>query len=437
VRYLAFFRDSFRETVDRKSFAVMSILAGVLILFCASISFRPLDPPSAMKSIVSSFNQISQKEGRFWSMEYGRAKFEISEFRSEELEGKPSYRVRVSGQPADEVNRLIRHWQGIRMGKCKFESDPVPEGDVPADAELQKRFLEARFREAVVPDLEVALAGPMTWDITVQSSGRRALDEAEEMSLLFGAIRWRPRIPGFFQSSRRYIGSGEVIWFMELLLGEFVAGFVGLLVAVIVTAGSVPNMLQKGTLDLLLCRPIGRSALLWMKFVGGCVYVFLVATFIIGGCWLALSVRTGHWNPYLPVTILTLTFFFAVLYSVSVLVGVLTRSHATSAIVTVAAWASSHWIGRLRLYLMSPEGMGWPPSLSKAVNFVYLLLPKILDLSLMNQLLVSRGGAKDVLGEMGADALPSIQYGMIFFSSSVFAVLMLSLACARFSKNDY
>jgi ABC-type transport system involved in multi-copper enzyme maturation permease subunit len=85
-------------------------------------------------------------------------------------------------------------------------------------------------------------------------------------------------------------------------------------------------MLQKGTIDLLLVKPIGRPMLLTYKFVGGLTFMFLNTVFVIAGIWLILGFRTGLWVPTFLLAIPVLTFQFAIFYCVSVLFGVLTRS---------------------------------------------------------------------------------------------------------------
>ena len=437
MKYLAILRDSLRETLDRKSFAVMGVIAGLLVLFCAGVSFRRIDERAAMTSILGDFTLVSRTVDKVWWRNYEEVQFKLVDFRTEGGATLPSWRLRLEASPATEANRLVRHWQGIRTGKCRTESDPVPDTDVPADADLKKRFLESRFRDGMIPDVEIQPAGEWTWDITIAPSGRRALSEAEEMRLFFGAVSWRLRLPAVVPSGRRYVSSAEMVYVVEIAMGEIMAGWVGLLVAIIVTAGSIPSVLQKGTLDLLLAKPIGRPAILLAKYAGGCIFVFLVATLIIGGCWLALSIRTGHWNLYFPVTILTLTFFFAILYPVSVLVGVLTRSHAMAAVATLVTWLTCYSVGRERIKLLSPEGVGSSRAWVNAVKVIHMILPKTSDLSIMNQLLVSRGGVRDVAGDMVPEWLPSTQYGMIFGTSALFALFILSLACVKFSRNNY
>ena len=72
---------------------------------------------------------------------------------------------------------------------------------------------------------------------------------------------------------------------------------VALLIAVILTAFYVPNMLRKGSIDLLISKPIGRTPLLIYKYIGGLTFIFLVSAFTVGGVWLVLALRTGYWDP--------------------------------------------------------------------------------------------------------------------------------------------
>ncbi len=439
MKYLAILRDSFREAVDRKSFAFMVVLAAVLILFCLGISFSPLDEREALASLTENFNLVTRSVdlGRAWATRHDTVAFEILDFRKEGAGTKPLYRVKMRASPAVEANRLVRHWQAVRMGKCKAETDPVPEADVAVGADLQKRFLAIKLREATIPDVEVESAGDWTWDLSLGAAGPHTLAGAEKMKLFFGAVTWRPRFPGPVPSSSRFMSSAEVVYWIQHVMGELMAGFVGLLIAVIVTSSAIPGFLQKGTLDLILSKPVDRSVLLFVKYLGGCIQVLLTSLLIIGGCWLAISLRTGYWNPYVPLTALTLTFSFAVLYSVSVLMGVLTRSTPAAALSTLLVWGLCWGVGQGRAVLASPLGAGAPGALEKTIRFVHLLLPKTTDMAMFNDRLVAKGGLGVPPAESMLEVIPQFPMGMILLTSGLFVAVLLSLACAKFSKNDY
>src|SRR5262249_35032902 len=80
-----------------------------------------------------------------------------------------------------------------------------------------------------------------------------------EPSLFFGALplTFLQEVPLSFQ--------------LFLLLDQIVNGigaWIAILVSIVITAFFIPNMLRKGTIDLLLVKPIHRTTLLLYKFVG-------------------------------------------------------------------------------------------------------------------------------------------------------------------------
>lgn len=98
-----------------------------------------------------------------------------------------------------------------------------------------------------------------------------------------------------------------------------------ILLAIFSSASFVPNMLEKGNIDLLLSKPISRTQLLLGKFSGGLLVVFINLAFLIVGVWLVIALRFGTFNFAFLSIILSVTFTFAVLYSLMVLSGVITQ----------------------------------------------------------------------------------------------------------------
>src|SRR5262249_42821736 len=149
------------------------------------------------------------------------------------------------------------------------------------------------------------------------------------------------------------------------------------------TSGFVPDLLRKGTLDLVLARPIGRSALLLAKFAGGIWFVAVFATLAVGGSWIALGIRTGYWAPDFLLTIVTIWAQFAVLYSVAVLVGVWSRSAGLSALVAIGIWASAAAIASVRRVSSDLGRFKMPEWLDRLLDAIYLILPKTSDVGLL------------------------------------------------------
>ena len=98
-----------------------------------------------------------------------------------------------------------------------------------------------------------------------------------------------------------------------------------LLLAIFSSASFVPNMMEKGNIDLLLSKPISRDQLLLGKFIGGILVVFLNILLLVLGTWIIISLKFSYWNYSFLYVSISITFAFAVLYSLIVLLGVATR----------------------------------------------------------------------------------------------------------------
>ena len=84
-------------------------------------------------------------------------------------------------------------------------------------------------------------------------------------------------------------------------------------------------MMEKGNIDLLLSKPISRDQLLLGKFFGGILVVFINVFFLVIGTWIIVSIKFSYWNFSFLYVSITVTFAFAVLYSIIVLLGVATK----------------------------------------------------------------------------------------------------------------
>src|SRR6202035_3878906 len=66
----------------------------------------------------------------------------------------------------------------------------------------------------------------------------------------------------------------------------YVGSLVAILVGVVISSFFIPNMLRKGTVDLLLVKPIHRWALLFYKYIGGLTFIFINNAYAVLGMWL-------------------------------------------------------------------------------------------------------------------------------------------------------
>ncbi len=123
---------------------------------------------------------------------------------------------------------------------------------------------------------------------------------------------------------------GKVIGVVLSLCFEFLAGSLGMLLAISATASFVPRMLEKGTSELYFHKPVSRAWLLLSRYFAGLVFIALVSGVLVFGMYLGLLLVSGYGDPGIPVAALQLVYTFALIHSFSVLCGVVTRSTVAS-----------------------------------------------------------------------------------------------------------
>ncbi len=101
---------------------------------------------------------------------------------------------------------------------------------------------------------------------------------------------------------------------------------IGMFLALLATSTLFPTMLQKGSIDLLLCRPIPRWRLITARFLGGAAIMAFNATYLFLGVWVVMGLKSGVWTRGFPLSTLLVFFGFAVLFSVVMAVSVIAES---------------------------------------------------------------------------------------------------------------
>jgi ABC-2 type transport system permease protein len=99
-----------------------------------------------------------------------------------------------------------------------------------------------------------------------------------------------------------------------------------LIFCIISSASFIPSMVDVGNIDLVLSKPLSRFKILMSKYLGAVIFVGISLVYFIGALWLILSIKSGFWNFNFLFTILSLTFAFAVMYSIVVLIGLTLQS---------------------------------------------------------------------------------------------------------------
>ncbi len=329
TRLFAFLRDSYREAVSGWMLQVMLLFAVALIAFIASISFRPVTQEDQLLRATNMINRLLQTSPEYPAM--GSPNFTVQNFRASNPAEpwKSDYAfdfVVVTPSPEDVP---------------KFQ-DRGRAGQLPASRAGAERFLRQGFN--YLEKLEVKNAPPGTvapnelrFNVTSQGTTIQEVKEwPHEPTVLF--LLDAP----LFTTSLR---SG--VYFLMKWLVNGAGAWLVLAVSVVVTAGFVPNMLAKGTIDLLISKPVSKPFVLVAKYLGGLTFVFLLTSFTALGVWTTIGLRTGLWSPNFLLIVPILMLYFAVLYAASTLTAVVTRNSLVAILATILAWATFWAVGKV------------------------------------------------------------------------------------------
>lgn len=442
--------DSFREALDRKLLVLLFFLTALPILFCWGISFEREALPETLKN-------LGQRLNRFYGGHHGTPR--AGKLRRHQLnvtiagvtpvaeDGHGPWPEEVQGghvldlaftEPEKFTTFLNSLSDYVRkMRRAQKNKPPVEQADeaqTEPGLEEKKAFLTDRFQRfgfnhvvirQVAEDKDHFL-------IAVKGDYPHEILGGHRLNLVFGLFS---DIPMY------HMGMSVADFTIRLQIGlsEVLAGVFVMVVVIIATASFIPNMLQKGTLDLVLARPIGRGQLLLYKYMGGLWFIFFFSLLLIGGCWIAISVKTGFWNPWFLFSAVTLTLIFSVLYTISVLLGMLTRSGNFAAMVTLGIWVLSSSITGLRaLIQIAVWGAEVPQGLVTTFDVAYWILPKISDIGNLSVYALSKSHLSEgAYRRLFAKHMSDVNWAASLGTTILFAACMLGLACFFFKRRDY
>jgi ABC-type transport system involved in multi-copper enzyme maturation permease subunit len=216
------------------------------------------------------------------------------------------------------------------------------------------------------------------------------------VNVLFGM--WR------FDSEAWSLGGedlkGNVGALMVRVLADFYLGWVGMIAALISTAGMIPAFLESGRIDLELSKPISRHALLLGKYLGAMVFVLLQATAFVVLSFLAMGLRWGVWLPGFLWVIPLMVLMFSYLYGFCALFGVLTRGATSALLLTMLAWIVIWTPQETYEFLVTWEEQVDPDrEWQRRVKAVKWLVPKTQDIPLIAGKLVGASLMSEVAGD--------------------------------------
>ncbi len=192
----------------------------------------------------------------------------------------------------------------------------------------------------------------------------------------------------------------------------------GIFLAIFATGSLIPNMLEKGSVDLILSRPIPRWQLLLGRYIGAVGLVAINVAYMTVGVWLIISLKIGLWHWPFLLSGVFIIIAFASLYAIMTFVGVTVRNSGVS---MMAAWFvmffSPLLLERDKIYaLLSKKVYQW------LLDGIYYIVPRTAELGKMT--------GEMVAGKPIVDWAPLVQ-------SLVVGASFLAAAAFIFQKKDF
>ncbi|MBI1189947.1 MAG: hypothetical protein GC200_04605 [Tepidisphaera sp.] len=119
---------------------------------------------------------------------------------------------------------------------------------------------------------------------------------------------------------------------------SFWLAWIGIVLALISTAGMFPDFLANGSIDLMLSRPIGRWRLFFTKYFMGLLFVTLQVGVFSLASMLIIGIRGHSWEPSVLLAVPLVGLMFSYLFCVCTLLGILTRSTIAALLLTILFW---------------------------------------------------------------------------------------------------
>jgi ABC-type transport system involved in multi-copper enzyme maturation permease subunit len=457
MKFLAILRDSLRETRDSFVFYFLLGLSALVILAVASIGFQPEPAVQGVQAIVERFP--GQQMSAFIPVE-PPLRYAVEDFEQTNAAARPwegAYRFRLVVRESKDTPytfRMLVYLSGLESAKERARLQQLAFEAATQPPERQQKFFEEKLGEqmqkitpANLEDFvrkQLAAWGDMEADqVRLESEKGREVRFAVAMHAKREAFRTWPQKATILFGALSFGENwavGQLMYTIEdLVVGTYGAG-IAMLLSTIITAFFIPNMLRKGTVDLLIAKPIHRTTLLVYKYIGGLLFMVLNTVVVIVGIWLVLGLRSGLWMPGFLAAIPIFTAEFAIFYAVSALFAVLTRSPIVAILMGCVAWVLLVIVGLGHRFVESTrEADIMPKWLVATADGAHLVLPRYKDLDSALSYVLARElltpeypERKQVEKQFDAIGWPSTIGG-----TAAFIAVLLGLACWRFATKDY
>jgi ABC-type transport system involved in multi-copper enzyme maturation permease subunit len=215
-------------------------------------------------------------------------------------------------------------------------------------------------------------------------------------------------------------------------LAMFATLFLGVVLAVFLTLGAVRGDAERGLLQPLLVRPVGRSTLLFSRWLGA-VAVCTPYVFLVYGASMLITGLTGDWWPdHLVVPAIELAGGVALLAAVSLLGSVFLTATANGIAIFMVFGAGlvAGLLGTIG------HGLNSPTLKHAAVVAAYIVPFETLYQDALHEITASTSGVTGFLLQLGPFGGAFIHGTTARLWACVYVVLVGAVAALAFSRRD-
>jgi ABC-type transport system involved in multi-copper enzyme maturation permease subunit len=208
------------------------------------------------------------------------------------------------------------------------------------------------------------------------------------------------------------------------------SNFAIMFLGIFAVAGLIPSMLEKGTAELYLSKPLSRTSLLLSRSLGATTGVALNILYFGVAIWLVFGIKVGVWHWKFLLACLLAATAFTFFFSVAAFTGLVTRSQGFSIMLAFLFWFFSGALAarEFGLYRL------WDNAVyHRVLDGLFYTTPQVSGM-LEN---AARVIGKNPFERMLAPQALADFTIMPFVYSLLSATLIFALAAYFFSKQDY
>jgi hypothetical protein len=226
--------------------------------------------------------------------------------------------------------------------------------------------------------------------------------------------------------------------YLQFILAAVVADTLGVLLALVWTAGFLPTFVDVATSSVLIAKPPARATLFLARFTGVVLFVGVQALIFVAATAVAIGIRTGVWGGAYWLAVPVLLVHFATFYTFSAVLAVTMRSTAGCLVGAILFWLVCWAMNYGRHALAGLDISQATEGLIRAANLIYWFLPKPADYGLI------------LYDALDADRFvtPWVEFRRVqerglfhstwsVVSSLAFAAVLLAVAVYEFANDDY